>query len=396
MNWLPWGEEALAAARAQNKPLFLSIGYHACHWCHVMERECFEDEETAALLNAVTVPVKIDREERPDLDGVYMAACHALTGSGGWPLSVFADADGRPFFAATYIAKHSAFGRTGMLDLLAAIKQAWTTRRPEVDQAAESVCQALLKQQDAPKGTAPDQDVLLRAQAQLAQQFDPEHGGFGKAPKFPSPHVLLFLVRRFRRTGQPELLDMAAKTLTAMRLGGIFDHIGLGFHRYSTDQRWLVPHFEKMLYDQAMLALAYTEAFEAGGDPLFGQAAQDTLAYVLRELTGPQGQFLCAEDADSEGHEGRFYVWTPEEVAAVLPTQDAQYFMDAYSFTPGGNFEDEATRKATGANIPPPARPAPPLKKRPGWPPCAKRYLRPARPASTPPRTTKPWPTGTG
>ncbi|WP_243359056.1 thioredoxin domain-containing protein [Fundidesulfovibrio terrae] len=353
VDWLPWGEEAFRKARADNKPLFLSIGYSTCHWCHVMERECFEDEETAALLNSVTVPVKIDREERPDLDGVYMTACQLMTGSGGWPLSIFADHQGRPFFAATYIPKHTRFGRMGLMDLLPRISEVWNRRAGDVEQTAGSVTAALKDQQHpAPLDTAPGPDVLDTAYRQLAQRFDAEHGGFGQAPKFPSPHQLLFLLRHHKRTNDRLPLDMVAQTLTAMRLGGIFDHVGLGFHRYSTGADWLLPHFEKMLYDQAMLLMAYTEGHQATGDPLFKRAAMETAAYVTHALVGAEGGFHSAEDADSEGEEGKFYVWTEAELADTLSPQDAAFYAGLYGFKPGGNFAEEASGQETGSNIP--------------------------------------------
>ncbi|MFP5238712.1 MAG: thioredoxin domain-containing protein, partial [Acidobacteriota bacterium] len=258
VDWLPWGQEAFAKARAENKPLFLSIGYSTCHWCHVMERECFEDEDVAALLNSVAVPVKVDREERPDLDAVYMKACQMMTGAGGWPLSVFVDHQGRPFFAATFIPKMSRFGRMGMMELLPALANVWNNRPEEVERAAGNVHQALLRLgEEKPEGreaqVEPDAALLDAAFDQLAQRFDQKNGGFGDAPKFPSPHQLLFLLRRHARKADRAALGMVLRTVEAMRLGGVFDQVGLGFHRYSTDAHWLLPHFEKMLYDQAMM-----------------------------------------------------------------------------------------------------------------------------------------------
>jgi len=352
VDWLPWGPEAFAKAKAEDKPLFLSIGYSTCHWCHVMERECFEDQETAQLLNSITIPVKIDREERPDLDGIYMTACQMMTGAGGWPLSIFADHQGRPFFAATYIPKHSRFGRMGMTELLPNIHEAWTNRRGDVDASATSVHDALRRQQPAAVADGPDGATLDLAYRQFAERFDGERGGFGAAPKFPSPHVLLFLLRHARRTGAAPAMAMVEKTLTAMRLGGIFDHIGLGFHRYSTDPLWLLPHFEKMLYDQAMLALAYTEAAQALGNPLFERTAREIFAYVQRDMTSPEGAFYSAEDADSEGEEGKFYVWTAREIDTILPPDEARRFRSLYDISPEGNFQDEATSQKTGTNIP--------------------------------------------
>ena len=361
VNWLPWGDAAFAKAKAENKPLFLSVGYSTCHWCHVMERECFEDDEVAALLNATAVPVKIDREERPDLDNIYMTACQLMTGAGGWPLSVFADHQGRPFFAATYIPKHTRFGRMGLMDLLPKISEVWTRRPAEVDQAAANVLAALADhQRPDPAREGPGPKTLDTAYRQLAQRYDPDHGGFGQSPKFPSPHQLLFLLRHHKRTGAPLPLDMAAKTLTAMRLGGMFDHVGLGFHRYSTDQHWLLPHFEKMLYDQAMLLMAYVEGFQATGDPLFKRTALEIARYVLRDMTSPEGAFFSAEDADSEGVEGKFYVWTIDEIRAVLSKDDADLFVRLFGLLPEGNFVEESTGEHTGANIAHLAAPPPP------------------------------------
>ncbi|MFP5221377.1 MAG: thioredoxin domain-containing protein [Acidobacteriota bacterium] len=361
VDWLPWGDAAFAKAKAENKPLFLSIGYSTCHWCHVMERECFEDHDAAALLNATAVPVKIDREERPDLDNIYMTACQLMTGAGGWPLSVFIDHQGRPFFAATYIPKHTRFGRMGLMDLLPKISEVWTRRPAEVEQAAANVLNALTDHQRAtPAQEGPGPKTLDTAYRQLASRFDPDHGGFGQSPKFPSPHQLLFLLRHHKRTGEPLALDMAAKTLTAMRLGGLFDHVGLGFHRYSTDQHWLLPHFEKMLYDQAMLLMAYAEGFQATGDPLFKRTALEIARYVLRDMTSPEGAFFSAEDADSEGEEGKFYVWTIDEVRAVLSEEDTGLFVRLFGLLPDGNFVEESTQEKTGSNIPHLASPPPP------------------------------------
>ncbi len=357
VNWLPWGEEAFAKARAENKPVFLSIGYSTCHWCHVMERESFEDPQAAALLNATAVPVKVDREERPDLDALYMAFAHALTGRGGWPLSVFLTPDKKPFFAGTYFPKESGPGRIGFMDLLARVDELWKTRRQDIAQSAEDILarvRAFLVPEngdgDAP--LAPGPAALTLAAETLAGEFDSIRGGFGRAPKFPSPHVLLFLLREYRRTGKPDILAMAEKTLAAMRRGGLYDHVGFGFHRYSTDADWLLPHFEKMLYDQAMLAMAYAEAFQAAKNPLYEQTALEIFEYVARDMTAPQGAFYSAVDADSEGEEGKFYVWTVDEVRKALSEEEAGLFLEVYAFKAAGNFHDEATGRQTGANIP--------------------------------------------
>jgi len=355
VDWLPWGEAALAKAAAEDKPLFLSIGYSTCHWCHVMERECFEDEDVAALLNDVFVCVKVDREERPDLDSVYMLACQAMSGNGGWPLNILLTPQGRPFYAATYIPKESRFGRMGLMEFVPKVRQIWTAKRREVEDTARQVAENLAgaagnvaRAAGAPPGAA----ELDEAYRQLSGHFDTAHGGFGEAPKFPSPHNLLFLLRYFKRTSQQPALAMVERTLSSMRLGGVFDQVGLGFHRYSTDPFWRLPHFEKMLYDQAMLMLAYTETAQVTGNPVFAQAAREIATYVLRDLALPDGGFACGEDADSEGVEGKFYVWKSSEIKEILSPEDAALFLAAFNFEDGGNFEDEATGQKTGENIP--------------------------------------------
>ncbi|WP_043643151.1 thioredoxin domain-containing protein [Solidesulfovibrio carbinoliphilus] len=355
VDWYPWGEEAFALARAEDKPIFLSIGYSTCHWCHVMEHESFEDEDIAALMRATVVAVKVDREERPDLDNLYMTFCQALTGRGGWPLNVFLTPDGQPFFAGTYFPKESGFGRTGMRELLQRVHMAWTSNRQAVIGNATQILDAVrsqLEARDAGETAEPGEAQLDAARNELAAAYDAANGGFGGAPKFPSPHNLLFLLREFRRTGREENLAMVTATLDAMRRGGVFDQIGLGLHRYSTDAHWFVPHFEKMLYDQALTAMAATEAYLATGDAEWRRMARDIFEYVHRDLTGPDGAFYSAEDADSEGVEGKFYVWTESEIRAVLAGDEAGLFMDVYGIAPGGNFHDEATGQATGANIP--------------------------------------------
>jgi hypothetical protein len=319
VDWHPWGEEAFAAARRQDKPVFLSIGYSTCHWCHVMERESFEDPEVAALLNEVFVPVKVDREERPEVDELYMTACQLLTGQGGWPLTVFLTPEGKPFFAGTYIPKTARQGMAGLLELVPRVRELWQEDRARLEGSAEQVLAALRKAAEPGEaGEVPGAAVLERAAEALAGRFDRHHGGFGGAPKFPSPHILSFLLAR----RDPQGLAMAERTLQAMRAGGIFDQVGLGFHRYSTDARWRVPHFEKMLYDQALLALAYTEAWQVTGRALYRRTAEETFTYALRDLASPGGAFCCAEDADSEGEEGRFYRWTRGELASLLDPEE--------------------------------------------------------------------------
>lgn len=351
VDWFPWGDEAFAKARTEDKPIFLSVGYSTCHWCHVMEHECFEDASVAKMLNDCCVAIKVDREERPDIDNVYMTVCQMMTGRGGWPLNIFLTPEGKPFFAGTYFPKDSQPGRIGLLELIPRIHELWRTRRGDLDRSAEQVTEAL-RALEVPKPSLELADeALFKAEGQLAERYDATHGGFGGAPKFPMPHALLFLLRMWKRTGNAHDLEMVEKTLEAMRLGGMYDHVGHGFHRYSTDREWLLPHFEKMLYDQAQLVMAYTEAFLATGRNFYRRTAEEILEYVLRDLRHPEGAFLSAEDADSEGVEGKFYVWAEKDIRAVLGRQ-AEPFLRAYNILAGGNFLEEATGHRTGLNIP--------------------------------------------
>ncbi|MEJ2190652.1 MAG: thioredoxin domain-containing protein, partial [Acidobacteriota bacterium] len=351
VDWYPWGEEAFARAEKEGRPIFLSIGYATCHWCHVMERESFADETVARLMNETFINIKVDREERPDIDQVYMTVCQMMTGSGGWPLTIIMTPDRQPFFAATYIPRESRFGRTGMLELVPRVLELWTTDRDRAYASAQQILDHL-RQQDGPQapGTL-DAAAVGAAFEQLAARYDPVHGGFGAAPKFPSPHNLLFLTRYWRTTGNPRALEMVEHTLERMRLGGIYDQVGFGFHRYSTDAEWLVPHFEKMLYDQAMLLAAYTEGWQATANPLFERTVREIVTYVLRDMTSPEGPFFSAEDADSEGEEGRFYLWTTEEARQVLGVQDAALAADLWNMSAEGNFTDEIVGGRTGRNI---------------------------------------------
>jgi uncharacterized protein YyaL (SSP411 family) len=352
VDWYPWGEEAFAAAREQDKPVFLSIGYATCHWCHVMEHESFEDDQVARLLNEVFIPVKVDREERPDLDQVYMTVSQLLTGSGGWPLNVMLTPDKRPFYAATYIPKTGRYGRPGLLELIPRVQTLWAEKRAELLDSAEQIVEALKRVSGgAGTGAALEPEILDAAYRELADSFDAEHGGFGSAPMFPSPHNLLFLLRYWRRSNEPLALEMVEKTLRALRAGGIFDQVGFGFHRYSTDKSWLVPHFEKMLYDQALLALAYTEAFQATGDAFYRRSAEEIFTYVLRDMTDPKGGFYSAEDADSEGEEGKFYTWSYQELAALTSPEELSLLQETLGVRPAGNFLDEATRQPSNLNI---------------------------------------------
>ncbi|MFC1544107.1 thioredoxin domain-containing protein, partial [Gemmatimonadota bacterium] len=351
VDWRPWGEESFEAARREGKPIFLSIGYATCHWCHVMERESFEDPDIASLLNSRFIPVKVDREERPDIDQVYMTVTQGLTGRGGWPMTVFLTPDGRPFFAGTYFPPVNRSGQVGMRELLPRLAEAWEHDRDRVVASAEEITDWLTEAVKPAAEEVDRTDVLRLAFEQLRDRYDPSHGGFGQRPKFPTPHNLTFLLRYWKRTGEPRALEMVTTTLSAMRRGGIFDHLGFGFHRYSTDREWLVPHFEKMLYDQALLAMAYLDAWQATGQEEWASVAREVFDYVLRDLVLPEGGFSSAEDADSEGEEGRFYLWTSEQVREVLG-EGADVWLVRYGFRDEGNYLDEATGHRTGANIP--------------------------------------------
>ncbi len=356
VDWYPWGNEAFEKARQENKPIFLSIGYSTCHWCHVMEHESFEDSEVARLMNEAFVSIKVDREERPDIDSMYMTVAQLMTGSGGWPLTIVMTPEKKPFFAGTYFSKTSRFGRIGMLELVPRIQALWTNEHEKVLQTADNIVNALQQSAQtlttqAHSGEDAHTGILDAAYRQLATRFDQEYGGFGEAPKFPSPHTLLSLLRHWKRHGDQAALAMVEHTLQAMRLGGVYDHIGFGFHRYSTDRRWLLPHFEKMLYDQALLAMAYIETYQATGNEDYRQTACEIFTYVLRDMTAPEGGFYSAEDADSEGVEGKFYVWSVEEIRHILPEADADFATDLFHFEEEGNFRDQASGLKTGENI---------------------------------------------
>lgn len=341
VDWYPWCEAALALARQQDKPIFLSIGYSACHWCHVMEHESFENQSIAATLNEHFVCIKVDREERPDLDQIYMQAVQMMTGRGGWPMSVFLTPDLQPFFGGTYWPPTARMGMPGFSDVLRAVIDAWQHRRLQaVEQAAkitEHIREVTLPQNE--DAAFPSADTLMQAARQLEQSFDFAHGGFGQAPKFPHAADLELLLRVWHRTRRTGLLDMVRLTLDKMARGGIFDHLGGGFARYSVDERWLVPHFEKMLYDNALLATIYIDAFAATGEVAYAETARTTLDFVLREMTDPAGGFHSAFDADSEGVEGKYYVWTPAEIRSVLGDELGEQFCYVYDVTEVGNFE---------------------------------------------------------
>ncbi|MFP3908283.1 MAG: thioredoxin domain-containing protein [Archaeoglobaceae archaeon] len=348
VDWYPWGDEAFEKAEREDKPVFLSIGYSTCHWCHVMEKESFEDPEIAEMMNDAFVNIKVDREERPDIDSVYMHVCQLMTGSGGWPLTIIMTPERKPFFAATYIPSETRLGRTGIKELIPQIEQIWESRRDDVDNAAEKVMSSLQEMDYGEDEDSIDRDMLDYAYLKLSDSFDEQYGGFRRAPKFPSPHIILFLLRYWRRTGVKDALKMVEKTLKQMRLGGIFDQVGYGFHRYSTDSKWIVPHFEKMLYDQAMLTMAYTEAYQVTKHDSFHKTVKEVLGYVLRDMTSPQGGFYSAEDADSEGEEGKFYLWTEEELRQLI---DDDLVLKVFNVHRDGNFREEASGSKIGKNI---------------------------------------------
>ncbi len=322
VDWYPWGDEAFEKAKKENKPIFLSIGYSTCHWCHVMAHESFEDPEVAEILNKYFVSIKVDREERPDIDNVYMAFCNALTGRGGWPLSVFMTPDKKPFYAGTYFPKYSRYGITGFIELLRRIAYLWQSSREEIENASENIAKMMhlfYQEKNAVSYEGLSFDELFhRAYESLKASFDPEWGGFSPAPKFPTPHQISFLLRYYKRYGKKEALVMAEKTLMAMAYGGIYDQLGGGFHRYSVDAEWLVPHFEKMLYDQALISTSYLEAFQLTKKKEYLKVAEETLDYVLQEMVSPEGGYYSAVDADSEGKEGEYYLWTSDEIKRVL------------------------------------------------------------------------------
>ena len=359
VDWFPWGEEAFEEARRRNKPIFLSIGYSTCHWCHVMERESFENERVAAIMNENVVSIKIDREERPDIDTIYMMATQAMTGSGGWPMSVFLTHDLKPFYAGTYFPVESKYGRPGFVDILTSIGNTWANDQDNLLDLAEQITaslQAQIAQTSSTEGLPADLDT--RALAQIAAGYDARYGGFGQAPKFPRPVTASYLLRYSHFNGDESALEMATNTLGAMARGGMYDQIGGGFHRYSTDREWHVPHFEKMLYDQAQLASVYVDAFQLTKDSIFATVAREILDYVLRDMTSPEGGFYSAEDADSplpdnpdEHGEGAYYVWTRAEIDDLLDPESAAIFKDRFGVSAGGNVKNDPQNEFTGKNI---------------------------------------------
>lgn len=351
VNWFPWRAEAFQKAKNENKPIFLSIGYSTCHWCHVMEHESFEDDSVAKLLNDWFISIKVDREEMPEIDHVYMSVCQAMTGSGGWPLTIVMTPDKQPFFAGTYFPRDQRGGRPGLFQLLPVIHDAWMNKSDAIMKSVNDVQSYLIKANTKELGKSPEKQLLDQAFNELSNRFDQEFGGFGNAPKFPSPHILLFLLRYYNLTHNAQALVMVESTLKKMRLGGIFDQVGFGFHRYSTDKIWLVPHFEKMLYDQAMLIMAYSETYQITKNEFYANTAREIIAYVLRDMTSPDGGFYSAEDADSEGEEGKFYLWTEQEIKSILDEKDGSQFNQIFNVYTGGNFHEEATGEQQHVNI---------------------------------------------
>ncbi|MEP7132160.1 MAG: thioredoxin domain-containing protein [Acidobacteriota bacterium] len=357
VDWYPWGPEAFARAREEEKPVFLSIGYSTCHWCHVMERESFENAGVAEALNRGFVSIKVDREERPDVDDIYMSAVQTMTGSGGWPLSLFLTPDAKPFYGGTYFPPDDRYGRPGFLSLLEAIGSAWKTRRPELETSAgELLAHVSAASEGVPGGGTVGREALDAAFAEMSRQFDARNGGFGGAPKFPPAMRLELLLRRYLRTGEARAREMIETTLEKMAEGGMYDQVGGGFHRYSVDAHWLVPHFEKMLYDNAMLARIYLLAFRAFRNPEHARIARETLDYLLREMTPSGGGFFAAQDADSGGEEGTYYVWTPGQLEEALGEADAKIVAARFGVNASGNFEGGATVLSVVRSLPDLAR----------------------------------------
>ncbi len=339
VDWYPWGSEALERARAEDKPILLSVGYSACHWCHVMERESFEDEDTAALMNEHFVNIKVDREERPDIDAIYMQAVQAMTQHGGWPMTVFLTPQGEPFYGGTYFPPEPRYGMPSFQQLLSAMSDTWRNRRDDVLTSARELTEHLVTAEQLKAGAGGLNERLLdQAASSIQQRFDPRYGGWGKAPKFPAPQTIDFLLRQYQRKGDETVRQQAEYTLLRMAHGGMYDQLGGGFHRYSVDEKWLVPHFEKMLYDNGQLARTYLHAYQLTGNTEYRRIVEETLDYIMREMTAPEGGYYAAQDADSEGVEGKFFVWTAAEVRQALG-EDANLFAQIYDVTTRGNWE---------------------------------------------------------
>lgn len=339
VDWYPWGDEAFSKANKEDKPIFLSIGYSSCHWCQVMEAESFEDQELADLVNEHFVSIKVDREERPDIDHIYMTVCQSMTGSGGWPLTIIMTPDKKPFFAGTYFPKQAKLGRPGLMEILSQTEALWGNQKERLLDAGDQIADMVRSLSRAAQPGELTVANIEEAYLLLQSSFDGRYGGFGQAPKFPSPHNLSFLLRWWKRSGDEDALEMVEKTLDAMWRGGMYDHVGFGFHRYSTDAQWLVPHFEKMLYDQATLAIAYVEAFQVTGKKQYAEVAEQIFAYILRDMTSPDGGFYSSENADSQGEEGKFYVWPEKDVEDILGKEEGDLFSRFHGVTEKGNFE---------------------------------------------------------
>ena len=352
VNWYPWCDEAFDLAKKENKPIFLSIGYSTCHWCHVMEKESFEDLIVAKEMNKTFINIKVDREEMPEVDHLYMSVCQAMTGHGGWPLTIVMTPNKEPFFSGTYFSKNARRGNPGMLQLIPSLENAWIHKQSEIQDSIKKIENYLIRINSSNPGKNWGEDLIHNAASQLKNRFDHENGGFGNAPKFPSSHNLIFLIKYSSIYNNSEILSMVEKTLLQMRLGGIFDHIGLGFHRYSTDKKWFLPHFEKMLYDQAMNSMAYIEAYHITKNKEYAKIAEEIFSYVLRDMKNDRGGFFSAEDADSEGEEGTFYLWTEQELLEILGEKDGSIISKIYGFSKIGNFLDEASGRRNGGNIP--------------------------------------------
>ncbi|AEB76418.1 thioredoxin domain-containing protein [Clostridium botulinum] len=343
VDWYPWCEEAFLKAKKEDKPIFLSIGYSSCHWCHVMEKESFEDEEVAKILNDKYISIKVDREERPDVDNTYMTFCQSVTGSGGWPLTIIMTPEQKPFFAGTYFPKKSMYGRPGFIQILKQISDEWKSNKNNIINTSNELLNTMEEHISQDKSGEINETILQDAVIEMNYYYDNKYGGFGASPKFPTPHKLMLLLINYKVYNNKNALGMVENTLKCMYKGGIFDHIGFGFSRYSTDEKWLVPHFEKMLYDNALLAYVYTQAYQVTGKSFYKEVAEKIFKYILRDMTSPEGGFYSAEDADSEGVEGKFYVWTLHEIESILG-EDAKEFCNIYNITKNGNFE--------GSNIP--------------------------------------------
>ena len=351
VNWMPWGKEAFRLAQKQDKPIFLSIGYSTCHWCHVMEKESFEDIDVADLMNKTFINIKVDREERPDIDKIYMSVAQMMTGRGGWPLTIIMTPSKEPFFAATYIPKENRGGQTGLIQLIPLMDQLWKTKRKDILASKDKIKDLLVDITNNTSEGPIDHLAIEKAYNGFYSIYDSENGGFGNAPKFPSAHNLSFLLNYWKKSGNPDSLEMVEKTLSSMRKGGIWDHVGYGFHRYSTDKEWILPHFEKMLYDQAINAFAYLDAYQVTGKDTYKETVRLIYDYVNKNMRSPQGAFYSAEDADSEGEEGTFYVWDSTEIMDLLGEEDGSIIEKVFNIKKNGNFRDEATGNSPGKNI---------------------------------------------